>query len=112
MVSKLSLDGRRKWNLKKRFQKGIVVEMEKIEVQSPVFDTEPELGHISGYGNKISEKIVVERDKILISESPRVPREHLGHVWKLIRYSGSRNTIEKRDCNNCGFGTARFEVGP
>jgi hypothetical protein len=64
MVSTLSLDGPGKWKLKKRFQKGIVVEMDKIEVQSPVFDTEPELGHISGYGIKISEKIVVERDKI------------------------------------------------
>jgi hypothetical protein len=50
--------------LKKKFQKRIVVEMDKIEVQSLVFDTEPELGHISGYGIKISEKIVVEKDKI------------------------------------------------
>jgi hypothetical protein len=64
MVSTLSLDGPGKWKLKKRFRKGIVVEMDKIEVQSPVFDTEPELGRISGYGIKISKKIVVERDKI------------------------------------------------
>jgi hypothetical protein len=38
--------------------------MDKIEVQSPTFDTELELGHISGYGIKISEKIIVERIKI------------------------------------------------
>jgi hypothetical protein len=41
-----------------------------------------------------------------------VPREHLGHIWKLRRYSGSRKITEKRDCNNRGFGTIRFEVGP
>jgi hypothetical protein len=38
--------------------------MDKIEVQSPNFDTEPELGRISGDGIKISEKIIVERIKI------------------------------------------------
>jgi hypothetical protein len=41
-----------------------------------------------------------------------VPREHLGRVWKLRRYSGSRKIAEKRDCSNRGFGTARFEVEP
>jgi hypothetical protein len=40
-----------------------------------------------------------------------VPREHLGRVWKLRRYSGSRKIAEKRDYSNHGFGTARFEVG-
>jgi hypothetical protein len=40
-----------------------------------------------------------------------VPREHLGHVWKLRRYSSSRTIVEKRDSSNYGFGTARFEVG-
>ena len=64
MVSTLCLDGPGNWNLKRRFRKEIVVEMEKNEVQCPVFDIEPELGHISGYGIKISEQIVVEKDKI------------------------------------------------
>jgi hypothetical protein len=40
MVSTLSLFGPGKWKLKKRFQKGVVAEMDKIEFQSPVFDTE------------------------------------------------------------------------
>jgi hypothetical protein len=53
-VSTPCLDGPGKWKLKKRFQKGIVVKMDKIEVQSPVFDIDPELGRISGYGIKIS----------------------------------------------------------
>jgi len=64
LVSKLSLDGIGKRKLNIRFQKEIVVEMEKIEVQSLVFDTKPELGHISGYGIKRLEKIVVKKDKI------------------------------------------------
>jgi predicted Zn-ribbon and HTH transcriptional regulator len=37
--------------------------------------------------------------------------EHLDCVRKLSRYSGSRKIAEKRDCNNCGFGTIRFEIG-
>jgi hypothetical protein len=53
-----------KVEVEEKVSEKIVVEMDKIEVQSPVFDTEPELGHISGYGIKISEKIVVEKDKI------------------------------------------------
>jgi hypothetical protein len=111
MVSTLRLYGPGKWKLKKRFRKGIFVKMDKIEVQIPVFDTEPKLGRISGYGIKISKKIIVERDKIGISKHSRVPREHLGCVWKLKRYSGSRKTTKKRDYSNCGFGTTRFEVG-
>jgi hypothetical protein len=54
--------------------------------------------------------LVVNEAKIL--EPPRVSREHLGRVWKLRRYISSRNIIEKRDNNNHGFGTTRFEVGP
>jgi hypothetical protein len=48
----------------------------------------------------------------LNSEHSRVLREHIGHVLKLRRYSGSRNIAEKRDCSNWGFGTGRFEVEP
>ena len=66
MVSTLRLDGLEKWNLKRRFWKEIVVEMDKIEVQSPIFDIEPELGCISGYGIKRSEQIIVEKEKIQI----------------------------------------------
>jgi hypothetical protein len=38
--------------------------MEKIDVQSSVFDTAPELDHIISYGIKISNKIVFKREKI------------------------------------------------
>jgi hypothetical protein len=41
MVSTLILDGPCKWKLKRRFHKEIVVEMDKIEFQSPIFNTEP-----------------------------------------------------------------------
>jgi hypothetical protein len=41
MVSTLSLDGPCKWKLKQNFRKGIVVEMDKIQVQSQGFNTEP-----------------------------------------------------------------------
>jgi hypothetical protein len=37
MVSTLILDGPCKWKLKQKFWKGIVVEMDKIQVQSPWF---------------------------------------------------------------------------
>jgi len=43
----------------------IVVKLDKIEVQSPVFDIEPEFDRIRGYGIESSEKIVVEKDKKL-----------------------------------------------
>jgi hypothetical protein len=48
----------------------------------------------------------------LNSENSRVSREHLGHVYKIKRYSGSIKILAKRDCSNRGFGTARFEVEP
>jgi hypothetical protein len=38
--------------------------MDKIEVKSLVFNIEPELGRISGYGIKSSKQIVVEKEKI------------------------------------------------
>jgi hypothetical protein len=44
--------------LKKKFWKIIVVEMDKIQVQSHGFNTEPELGRKVEIGNKGSDKIL------------------------------------------------------
>jgi hypothetical protein len=52
--------------------------------QSPVFDTEPELGRISGYGRKISEGIVVEREKFEFQSIPECQENTL----VMLRSSG------------------------
>jgi hypothetical protein len=40
-----------------------------------------------------------------------VPREYLGHVLKLRRYSGLRKTIDKIGRGNHGFRTAKVKFG-